>query len=196
MQTGSTCGLHAVNHLLASASHLTRRSFPILTKASFEHTALAGNLGEHSSNLVQPGGSNYDVAVLALNLTRLKLSTFPLTPADIEGSPEAASVVPGGRLVNLFQDYIISEGVFKCVGYLLRIPTCGGHWISVVPVSTSSVPLLGHVRALLCDSLYSSPFMLTQHQAEDMLTACAIDAAHASIDAFNTDWGCFLIGTT
>ena len=48
--------------------------------------------------------------------------------------------------------------------------------------------------AVLCDSLYTMPFHLTAELCEQLLTVCAIDAAHASLSAFACEWGCFLVG--
>ena len=95
-QTGATCGLHAVNHILAVSGESA------LDKSSFEAIALQANLGDRASNLRQPGGSNYDIAVLNINLVRRGLLFFPMSPADIEGSDGKMSVLAGSRLDNPF----------------------------------------------------------------------------------------------
>ena len=66
-QMGATCGLHAVNHILAVSDG------PVLEQSRFVSTALEANLGDSASNLRQPGGSNYDIAVLNMNLVSLGL---------------------------------------------------------------------------------------------------------------------------
>ena len=50
--------------------------------------------------------------------------------------------------------------------------------------------------AVLCDSLKPVPFLLTAEEAEDLLTACALEAVdRLDNDAFGhaITWGCFLI---
>ena len=116
--------------------------------------ARASRCGDHINNLIQPGGSNYDVAVLWSNLQRLDLSMFPLTPSDIEGSAGKSAVVGGSRLGDLFRDHIIREGAYQCIGYILRIPSHGGHWVSILP-ATLSVDVLPTIAAVLCDSMWS-----------------------------------------
>ena len=124
---------------------------------------------------MQPGGSNYDIAVLHTNLRAYNIYLFPLSPQDLEN-----------RLVDPFGTHTTADGVFQSIAYLLRLPSHGGHWISLLSASPSC-PL-----PLLCDSLYSSPFEITTEEIEQLLQASAIDAAHCSIDAFTAEWGCFL----
>ena len=50
--------------------------------------------------------------------------------------------------------------------------------------------------AVLCDSMCPHPFMLTQSETEDLLTACAIEGSMCELgDAYghNIRWGCFLV---
>ena len=42
--------------------------------------------------------------------------------------------------------------------------------------------------------MYSKPQLLTGEQADALLVACVVDAAHSAIDSFNCAWGAFLIG--
>ena len=93
-QMGATCGLHAVNHLLAVSSK------PALHQVSFVALADEKRLGDRASNLYQPGGHNYDIAVLTINLDAHGLSLFPMSPADIEGSAGKMSILSGSRLAN------------------------------------------------------------------------------------------------
>ena len=186
-QTGATCGLHAVNHILAVSDK------PALEQSFFEKTALDANLGDAPSNLCQPGGSNYDIAVLNFNLVRLGLSVFPMTPADIEGSEGRMSILAGSRLSAPFADHVIREGAYEAHGYLLRHPNYRGHWLSLLPSHLMDASTKPDTVALLCDSLYSAPFELTQEQTEQLLQASALDAA-TSLSDFNSDFGCFLVG--
>jgi hypothetical protein len=194
VQVGSICGLHAVNHLLAADVSLNNRKPLVLTTEVLESVALEARLGDARENLYQPGHSNYDIAVLTTNCTKLGLSVFPLTPVDIEGSVGRTSVVAGSRLVKPFDDYIVREGIHTTIGYLLRLPSHGGHWVCLLPGAISAVQSDPSVDALLCDSLYSSLFLLRHEHTEQLLLACAVDAAHNSIDEFRCEFGCFLVG--
>ncbi len=49
------------------------------------------------------------------------------------------------------------------------------------------------VAALLCDSLYPEPFLVTCEQTVQLLQASAVDAA-TSLSDFSSDFGCFLVG--
>ena len=71
VQVGATCGLHAVCHLLHSAEMLERcLGHPMMpsqllpNRAEFEATGLAACPTNVASSLIQPGGSNYDIAIL------------------------------------------------------------------------------------------------------------------------------------
>ena len=124
---------------------------------------------------MQPGGSNYDIAVLHTSLMAHDIHLFPLTPKDLEA-----------RLVDPFGIHTTAEGVLQSIAYLLRLPSHGGHWISLLSSGTNlEFPLL-------CDSLYSKPVDMIPEKIEQLLQASAIDAAHCSIDAFTAGWGCFL----
>ena len=147
--------------------------------------------------MCEPGGSNYDVAVLTLNADRQGLRVFPMAPADLEGREDQDAMVPGGRLANPFGNYVIKEGIHTTVGYLLRIPSCGGHWICIVPgtMADESRLLQGSApAALLCDSLASVPCHLTKEHVEQLLQAFAIEAAHTSEADINARYACFLVG--
>ena len=176
MQIGATCGLHAVNHILASCeSNTSARPPRVLTQATFESIALAAQLGDSAHNLCQPGCSNYDLAALSINLTRVGLSLFPLTPADIEGFTGRSSLLPVNRLDEPFSPHVIQGGflfvwviffvyqVMEAIGllcYLLIYPT------------SPSTPTLLHC--------YVIHYMFLPM----LLTACALDAAHMAINAY------------
>ena len=176
-QVGSTCGLHAANHILARACDQRGWQCISFTKGGFEFrgSGTAAAIGDREVNLMQPGGSNYDIAVLHTNLMAYDIHLFPLSPQDLES-----------KLVNPFGTHATAQGVFQSIAYLLRLPSHGGHWISLLS-SGANFPL-----PLLCDSLYSRPFEITTEEIEQLLQASAIDAAHCSIDAFTAEWGCFL----
>ena len=185
IQENATCGLHAVNHLLACSSHPV-----VLQKHEFEQCGLQARVGDSPANLVDPASGNYDVAVLHKNLEAKNLSVLPMTAADIEGRPGQASLLPGSRLVEPFRDHVLPTGSHKALGYLLRVPVSGGHWITLLPgrvvTSTSSA------TSVLCDSLYPRPFLLEQEETQQLLQACAIDA-EAGESHSSTGFVCFLI---
>ena len=196
-QLDATCGLFAVNHLAAVSARLRRAaSRPALTQRRFEDRGLEARVGDDAANLRQPGGAaNYDFAVLHANLGPCGLACFPMTPADLEGTAGKMSVVAGGRFENLFGDHIIAEGSYRVAGYLLRIPQHGGHWIALVPAESAEDRAAS--RALLCDSMLPAPLLLRPDEAAQLLTAAAFDAAgarHFNGNAFNAQWGCFLVG--
>ena len=63
--------------------------------------------------MLQPSGSNYNISVLSVNLARRGLSVFPMTPADIEGGEDKASIVSGSRLADPFGEHVVAEGSRK-----------------------------------------------------------------------------------
>ena len=104
------------------------------------------------------------------------------------------SVEAGGRLTSAFRDHVVAEGVFRCAAYILRLPSHGGHWVTIVPPYMDDATTRADTVVLLCDSMYTAPFLLTNDSCEDLLTTCAMDAAHAAVSAFGCEWGCFLMG--
>ena len=139
--------------------------------------------------------SNYDFAVLHANAGFCGVSCFPMTPADLEGTAERTSIVPRGRFEQPFADHAIPEGVYRVAGYILRIPSHGGHWVALVPPEDPTDRDAG--CAMLCDSLYPAPVLLQPGEMLQLLTAAAFDAAAARrFDpcGFNSQWGCFLAG--
>jgi len=186
-QDGSTCGLHAVNHILASAGQQT-----VIRKAAFEATAMQAKIGDKPENLVdRNGGSNYDVAVLNVNLGEAGLRTWPMAPGDLQGdTPDTA------RLLRPFVEHYDDGKQYKVVGYILRTPQAGGHWIAVLPPTTIGLETTGACAGVLCDSLVSSPFQLSEPEMESLLTMCALDgSSRQSRDAFaaHAEWACFLV---
>ena len=104
-------------------------------------------------------------------------------------------MVPRGRLELPFADHAIHEGVYRVAGYILRIPSHGGHWIALMPPENSTDRDAG--CAMLCDSLYPAPMLLNREEMQQLLMAAAFDAAAArrfNPCGFNSQWGCFLAG--
>ena len=83
------------------------------------------------------------------------------------------------------------QGYQETVGYLLRLPDHGGHWITLLPSKVVNAKTPAH--ALLCDSLYPAPFLLTSTETQQLLQAFEIDAS-TSQDNYNPDFVCFLVG--
>ena len=192
-QVGATCGLFAVDHVSAAAANARHEPHRPTTRVDFERRGREARVGVHAAQLMQPGGANYDFAVLHTNAQASGVSLFPMSPADLEGTAERASVVAGGRFENLLGDHMVREGAFRAAGYILRIPEHNGHWIALVPPTDAGDRNAG--RALLCDSLYPRPFLLENGDAQLLLTAAAFDGAAArqfNPNAFNAQWGCFL----
>ena len=195
-------------YLLHSASTLRPLSHSAPDRTEFERIGLSGNTGDSAQNLVQPGGSNYDITVIVQNLSRFGLFIFPMSAADVEGSAGQASTQSGGRLADPFARYIVPSGMYSCVGYLLRTPSCGGHWVSLLPPEAHAIdPSIAHMSdadqqarkrpaAWLCDSLYECPLWMCDSDIEAVLIACAMEAGLAGLAGFQAEWGCFLIGLT
>ena len=203
-QLGATCGLHGFCHLLYNAGAL-RCASPMPTppnRAEFEATGLASKHGDSPANLVQPGGSNYDIAVLMSSFSHHRLHCFPLDADELQGTSTKICVLPGGRFRSPFAPYVLPASAYDCVGYLLRIPSHGGHWIAIVPKSVLSynpahpttICASYEEGALLCDSLYPCPFLISLSELECLLTAVAVDTGTRNPSQFQGKWGCFLIG--
>ena len=182
-QTGSTCGLHACNHVFASAAHLRSEDYVVLSKEQFVMISLASRHGDAEENLVQPGGSNYDISCLLSNCGAQGLSLHAILGKEIEE-----------RLEQPFEDLCLLEGRFQCAGYILRIPSFNGHWISILPLAGWPNARENAV-AILWDSLYLQPFWLTQSELQGILIATAAAmAGDGRHDYTNMKWGCFFAG--
>ena len=68
VQIGSTCGLHAVCHLLWSAQSLRHQIISYPNRREFEAVGLSFRSGDAHDALIQPEGSNYDIIVLIANM--------------------------------------------------------------------------------------------------------------------------------
>ncbi len=82
------------------------------------------------------------------------------------------------------------------MSYILRTPQAGGHWVALVPPEAIGEERHPGEAAILCDSLQPAPFRLSQPEAEELLTACAMENAAARAqdgNAANARWACFLI---
>ena len=121
---------------------------------------------------------------------------------ELEGSEGKLSQIAGGRLTQPFSPFLVPAGEHRCFGYLLRLPSHEGHWVSILPSSILHFnpahpyhPIgSANAAALLCDSLFPCPFELTSGDVENLLTACAIDSSTSNLCLFQGEWGCFLIG--
>ena len=210
VQLGATCGLHAFCHLLYSANahryHNPVAKLAPPNRREFEAVGLAGSFGDTAANLMQPGGSNYDITMLLSNFAKYKLQCFPMDSSELQGTLGKMSVVSGGRFHAPFANYVVPSGTYDCVGYLLRLPSHGGHWIAVLPgfvldfnpahptahISRSHC----HHAAILCDSMFPCPFVITMADVECLLLASAMAAVTRNPSQFQGDWGCFLLGDT
>ena len=172
---GATCGLHAVNHLLAVAAEPV-----ILTQSEFEQVAIDANLPDNPSDLIEPGGSNYELRVLTTNLEQRGIACSVMTADDITERQQP------------FVNYSLPEGYLKPFGYLLRIPSYGGHWITLL--RNNSEDMKPDDGPLLCDSLLPTPFLLTEAETRMLLLAFAIDACSTQ-NEYTPDFVCFLVGT-
>ena len=172
-QLGATCGLHAVNHLLQASPDPV-----ILTKSEFEQIGqVATTTGE---NNFEAGGSNYELRALTINLEQRGIACSPMTLDDI-----TVRKLP-------FLNYRLPSGYLKPFGYLLRIPSYGGHWITLL--RNNSEDMRPDDGPLLCDSLLPAPFVLTEAETRKLLLAFAIDACTTQ-NEYTPDYVCFLVGT-
>ena len=116
---------------------------------------------------------------------------------DLEGSEGCSAVNAGGRIDDPFKDYVLREGFFRCAGYLLRTPTGGGHWVALIPQQQAARAVdeeeLGDCKALLCDSLFPSPFRMCHEDIQQLLLACAMEISTADAMGRQTRWACFLV---
>ena len=82
VQFGSTCGLHAFCHLLRSARRFDPHKFSSSpSRKEFERIGLAGRSAASAELLIQPGGSNYDIAIILANFNAHGLTCFPMDDA-------------------------------------------------------------------------------------------------------------------
>ena len=179
-QLGATCGLFAVNHLLVSAAELGHYEV-VLSQGGFEKAAI------DDGHAVTPGAENYELSVLTCNLEKVGLRTHPMTPSDLQGFSSESC-----RLLHPFSHFDFNGMRFRCVGYLLRTPQCGGHWIALLPSDVLGGAAMHDTAGVLCDSLYATPYALSAQEIEELLTACALLSAEDP-NAPSIEWGCFLI---
>ena len=58
LQLGSTCGLFAVNHLVAGSAMCGLAAHTVIPRSAFEANAMEAGLGDSPASLIQQGGSN------------------------------------------------------------------------------------------------------------------------------------------
>ena len=104
------------------------------------------------------------------------------------------------RFSEPFADYVQSDGAYQTLGYLLRLPSWGGHWVALLSASlTPPSRLIGevpNVEAYLCDSMHPAPYGLRADEVNELLLSCAFEAqrgADADLRTFRPDWCCFLL---
>ena len=175
-QEGSTCGIFAVNHILHSASLLGSTNAEPFHKDPFEALALA-KCGDAPKHLVDPGGSNYDIAVLHVNLQAAGLLCHPLHPELLQKrvADPWAKHQPEGAAPQ------------EPIGYIFRTPQAGGHWIAILPPSAMGAKSTEGNAMVLCDSLRKFPYALKVAEMEMLMTSCAAVGA-----AGKTSWAAFL----
>ena len=150
----------------------------ILTKSEFEQIGqVAATTGD--SNF-ESGGSNYELRVLTINLEQRGIACSLMTPDDITERKQP------------FLNYRLPKGYLKPFGYLLRIPSYGGHWITLL--RNNSEDMGPDDGPLLCDSLLPAPFVLTKAETRQLLLAFAIDACTTQHE-YTPAFVCFLVGT-
>ena len=187
-QSGATCGLFAVNHLLHSAAVLGISEEIVLNKGDFEYDALNAGLQDDAEHLIQPGdGANYDQSVLSYHIGERGLRSHPMPPDVLETQ----------RLQDPFSDFYFEHRRFRCVGYLIRTPQYNGHWIALLPYSVLNGADNHAAAGVLCDSMFPEPFSFTSENVEDLLTACALESVSLQSrndpNAYGIQWACFLI---
>ena len=175
---------------------------PVVATHAFESIGRAVRIGDAAANLIQPGGSSYDFAVLQANLRHHGVHTFLMTAADLQGGDGASSMMVVDRFSEPFADQVLpGEGAYQTLGYLLRLPSSGGHWVSVLAAPLAPPSRLirdaPEFAAYLCDSLHPAPFGLQTDEVGELLLACAFEAirgADVDLHSFHPDWCCFLLG--
>ena len=122
-----------------------------------------------------------------------------MTPADLQGGEGAASMVVADRFTNPFADHVLHEGAFTAIGYMLRIPSSGGHWVTILNpefLPTHGTDLPTDCAAVLCDSLFPVPFTLNLDELGELLLASAFDSLQGEqvdVQHFRPQWCCFLL---
>ena len=181
-QIDATCGLFAVNHILAAVYYTSHGPAHFLSRQAFEHAALQAHLGDASYNLIQPGAANYDWAVLHTNFNLRNLYTTPLAPEDLETHADAVFSPP------------TVQHTAPTRGYVLRTPQAGGHWIALLPATAMApIQLPTNTAAILCDSLQTVPFALSAGDVEQLLLTAAVAQLEAHENRL--DWAVFAITT-
>ena len=87
---------------MAAVSAITNLPPAPVSKNAFETTALAADIGDAPHNLMDAGGSFYDVAVLNANFSAAGVASFPMAPMDVQD-----------RLGDVFGPHSILEGEFR-----------------------------------------------------------------------------------
>ena len=123
--------LQQTNHVLATAAVIRGIEHQTIARDIFEDCGLSARLGASAASLVQPGGSNYDLAVLHASIDACGARLFPMLTGDLEGTTARTSQLAGSRFDEPFMQHVLPEGAFEVAGYVLRIPSRGGHWVAI-----------------------------------------------------------------
>ena len=167
--------MFAVNHILEAAKCMDLAAPQMWTCSSLEHCALETRLGENANHLIAPGG-NYDWAVLHSALASEYLQAHAMPPEQLEEA-FAQQHTP-------WQDGCT-------VGYILRTPAGGGHWVALLPPNVVARQSSDCCAAVLCDSMHATPFLLDTAEVEDLLLGVAI--AQQSANVALLPWAAFQI---
>ena len=79
-------GFHAFLHLLSRSNDRCSRLPAPPNRKEFEAVGIASCVGHDVSQLMQPNGSNYDIAILLANFDRHRLKCFPMNADELQGT--------------------------------------------------------------------------------------------------------------
>jgi hypothetical protein len=107
-----------------------------------------------------------------------------MTPGELEAD---------ARFQQPFVDYLSEQGSHTTLGYIMRTPQAGGHWIAVLSPAMAGLSRTEALAGLLCDSLRPHPFLVSLPEMEELLIHCALSNTEDDENGFNVQWACFLI---
>ena len=158
-QLGDTCGLFAVNRLLAALE-----SGVVMT---LEDMARLAQQRGHAEDDAQ---GNFEFAILQTALGVHGCNVLPVSREEMSMLTEPGNA---GEYPGLFSGAMCGDGASLMLGYLLRTSCFGGHWIALRqhPQEPGS--------ALLCDSMKEAPYRL---QAQSMVDLVEAVGMHGALD--------------
>eukprot|EP00973_Karenia_brevis_P037053 5108480-Karenia_brevis.AAC.1 len=146
-QSAATCGLHALQHLLAGMD-----GDVVLTRPEFE--------AQCRPDEVEADG-NYEFAAMHRILGVYRCGMEPVVPDVVETITVQEA---DGSWGALFRPGFLQT--LQVLGYLVHV---SGHWISLVPTAIGSAGCV----CLLCDSLYDHVFEIHGEELAEWLEAMA-----------------------